>query len=359
MKALLDMGSVSAHSCCAPRMESAFGGWLGWRAVAVMMALVTTLFVTEAIAQEIPVGAHEFVFDNRGESLKVATYKPPTYDGGPILLVAHGSGRNADEYRNYAIAMAERFGVLAIVPEFDWARFDNERWKRNGGVTRDGVVQPRAEWTYDIIDRLVDHVREREGADLPYYMIGHSGGAQLIVRMALFMPEGPERFVSANSGSYTFLDRGVPYPYGLGGLPDALTDDEALQRYLAAPLVLFLGSGDTRTGAEVYGDTERMARFRARLENIRVDGRPLTPAQIEERLVDGFDNSDEANAQGLHRFSRGRNFFETSRQLAESRGWTFNWRVVVTEGVGHSGANMFRASEVEEALFGPDPVSER
>lgn len=338
-------------SCPHPAPPPAIGRLIPWMTV-LLAGLALALAAAPALAQPIPTGAHDFVFDNRGEPIKVATYKPPTYEDGPIILVAHGSGRSADEYRDNAIVMAERYGAIVVTPEFEWARFDNERWKRNGGVTRDGVVQPRSEWTYDIIDRVVRHVREREGRDLPYYMIGHSGGAQITVRMALFIPEGPERFVSANSGSYTFLDRNVPYPYGLGGLPDELTSDEALQRYLAAPLVLFLGTGDTRTGAEVYADSERTQRYRERLQTVVENGRPLTPAQIEERLIDGFDNSDEANAQGLHRLARGRNFFESSRRLAESHGWAFNWRLITTDGIGHSGARMFKAPEVEEALFG-------
>lgn len=319
----------------------------------VVFLMALALSASLARAEPIPTGAHDFTFDNRGEPIKVATYKPPTYEDGPILLVAHGSGRSAPEYRDNAIAMAERFGAIVVVPEFDWARFDNERWKRNGGVTKAGVVQPRSEWTYDIVDRVVKNVKEREGKDLQYYLIGHSGGAQLAVRMALFIPEGPQRFVSANSGSYTFLDKSVAYPYGLGGLPDELTSDEALKRYLAAPLVLFLGRDDNKTGAQYFADVEGLNKYRAWLEkNERLNGQPLTPAQIEERVKDGFDNSDEANAQGLNRFERGQSFFNTSRQLAESRGWPFNWKVVTTDGVGHSGAKMFKAAEVEEALFG-------
>jgi pimeloyl-ACP methyl ester carboxylesterase len=275
-----------------------------------------------ALAQSLPAGSNRFVLPNLGEPIEVFTHKPASYRDGPLIVVIHGSDRNAEEYRNYAIPLAERFHALVVAPLFDAARFDDERYKRGGGVTKAGRLQPREQWTFNVITRLVAEVRRREGRpDLPYYVIGHSGGAQFTARMAMYLPGDARRFVAANAGSYTFPDPGVKFPYGLGGLPPELADDDTLRRYLAAPLTLYLGTGDV--------------------------------LQLES---DGFDFSLPAMQQGPHRLARGHHFFDTMQSLAARRGWTFNWRLVETPGIAHSGEKMFRAAEVGDALFGPEPA---
>lgn len=271
-------------------------------------------------AQPLAAGSGRITLKNEGEPIEIFTYKPSTYTGGPIVVVVHGSDRNAEDYRNYAIPIADRFNALVVAPLFDNERFDDERYKRGGGVTKAGVAQPRERWTFNVIGRLVAEVRRREAApDAPYYVIGHSGGAQFAARLAMYLPGEARRIVAANAGSYTFPAPDVRFPYGLGGLPPELADDETLRRYLAAPLTLFLGTGD-----------------------------------IEQNESDGFDFSAAAMHQGSHRLARGHHFFATMKALAARHGWTFNWRLVETPGIAHSGSLMFKSSEVGDALFGPE-----
>jgi hypothetical protein len=89
-----------------------------------------------------------------------------------------------------------------------------------------------------------------------------------------------------------------------------------LKRYFAAPLTLFLGTGDT------------LPRKR-------------------------FDASEAAMKQGPHRLARTRNFFALAQQMAKARGWAFNWRKVEVADIDHDAPRMFAATEVEDALFGP------
>ena len=263
-------------------------------------------------------GSSRFVLGNNGEPLDVFTYKPTAYAGGPLVVVIHGSDRDAEDHRNWAVAMAERCRALVAAPLFDRERFDDERYKRTGWVTKGGRPQPRDQWTFNIVVRLVAEVRGREGQPaLPYSLIGHSGGGQFAVRMALFMADEAKRFVACNPGSYPFPDPAVNYPYGLAGLPAEWASDAALRRFHAAPLTLYLGTGDVLRLASDY-----------------------------------FDDSPEAMRQGPERLARGRIFFETSRQLAATRGWTFNWRIVETPGIAHDAKLMFEAPEVVGALFG-------
>ena len=88
-----------------------------------------------------------------------------------------------------------------------------------------------------------------------------------------------------------------------------------MRRYLAAPLTIYLGTGD------------------------------ITPEH-------SFDASAEGMRQGPNRLERGRACFAAAQKLAKERGWAFNWRKVETPGIAHEAARMFAAKEAGDALFG-------
>jgi poly(3-hydroxybutyrate) depolymerase len=267
-------------------------------------------------ADPIPVGPGRIEVPNSSEPLTVFTYKPPTYKDGPILVVCHGVARNAEDYRNYAITLAERYGMIVVAPRFDKERFPSTRYQRGGLLDEQGAAQPSSLWTYAAIPKVVAFVRDLEGKPkLPYYLIGHSAGGQFLVRLAAFMPGEPVRIVAANPGSHLFPDREQKFGYGFGGLPPELSSDDVLRRYLAAPLTIYLGTGD------------------------------ITPEH-------SFDASPVGRKQGPHRLGRGRACFAAAEKLAKERGWAFNWRKVETPGIAHDGAVMFAAKEAGEALFG-------
>jgi poly(3-hydroxybutyrate) depolymerase len=280
-----------------------------------LILLVACAFSTVVQAEPLPVGAGSVEMPDAAEPLTLYTYKPPTYRGGPLLIVFHGVQRNAEDYRNFAITLAERFGVIVVAPRFDAARFPSARYQR-GGLLRDGKPQPPGQWTYAFVPKIAAHVRGLEGRPaLPYYLIGHSAGGQFLVRLAAFLPGEAVRIVAANAGSQLFPSREHDFGYGFGGLPAELGSDEVMQRYLAAPLVLYQGTGDVLPG-------------------------------------NSFDQSPAGMRQGPNRLARGRAAFEAAQKLAQERGWEFNWRKVETPDIGHEAAFMFAAREVEDALFG-------
>jgi len=263
----------------------------------------------------LPVGPASFTMPFP-ESIKVFTYKPANYSKGPLLVVFHGAGRNAEEYRNHAIYMAEKFKAIVVAPRFDANRFSGDRYQR-GGVLINGKPQAPSQWTYSIVRKLVNTVRAREGrADMQCYLIGHSAGGQFLGRMAAFMPGDACRIVACNPGSCLFPTRDLPYGYGFANLPPHLSSDEALRRYLASPLTLYLGTDDTM-------------------------------------VTENFDSSSHAMRQGESRIERGRACFLMAQKLAAKNKWAFNWRKIEAKGVGHSAPGMFSAREVEDALFGP------
>jgi poly(3-hydroxybutyrate) depolymerase len=271
-----------------------------------------------AAAGPLPMGPARITMDV-GLPLEVFTYKPPTYQNGPLIVVFHGVQRNAEDYRNFAITLAERFGAIVVAPLFDKPRFPVDAYQR-GGIMKDGQVQPPEAWTFALVPKLVDRLRADEGRpDLPYYYIGHSAGGQFLVRMvALTGAQGARRVVATNPGSHLFPNRDANYGYGFGGLPGNLADDEAIRRYLAAPLTLYLGTND-------------------------ID--PNHPS---------MDRSPEAMVQGRTRYERGLACHAAAQKLAAERGWPCNWRLVETSSVEHDAARMFASPAVEAALFGAD-----
>jgi hypothetical protein len=277
------------------------------------MLIAACLLVGQAAA--LPSGPAKVEVAIDGYTLDVFTYKPASYRGGPMLMVFHGVSRNAEEYRDDARGMADRFGALVVAPQFDAKQFGRGMYQQ-GGVFRQGQVVERAKWTFSLIPKLIDELRRMEQApDLPCYLIGHSAGGQFLGRMGAFMTAGAERVVIANAGSYIFPTRDMDYPYGFGGLPDELCDDDDLRKYLARPLTLYLGTGDT------------------------------------ERDVD-LDKSPRADREGPNRYERGKNAFRAAQELARDKGWEFNWKLVEAPGVVHDHRAMFDAPACEAALFG-------
>ena len=154
-----------------------------------LAALLCALVCRVLHAAPIPAGPGTFECPNGTEPITVFTYKPPTYRDGPLLMVFHGVGRNVEDYRNFAITLAERFGVIVVTPLFDKERFPSSRYQRGGLLDPNGKTQASAAWTYAVIPKIVAHVRGLEAKPkLPYYMIGHSAGGQFLVRLAAFMP---------------------------------------------------------------------------------------------------------------------------------------------------------------------------
>ena len=281
-----------------------------------LLGLTLLLLLRVSSGTPLPAGPGGAELPDAKEPLTLFTYKPPTYRGGPLLVVCHGVQRNAEDYRNFAITLAERFGAIVVAPLFDKERFPMARYQRGGLVGADGKVQPPEQWTYACIPRIVARVRELEGKpELPYYLIGHSAGGQFLVRLAAFMPGAAERIIAANTGSHLFPTRDADFGYGFGGLPPELSGDDVIRRYLAAPLTLYQGTGD------IIADTS-------------------------------MDATPPAMRQGPNRLARGRAVFAAAQALAKEKGWPCHWRLVETAGIAHEAAFMFAAKEAGDAIFG-------
>ncbi|MFY9341968.1 MAG: hypothetical protein WAT39_05745 [Planctomycetota bacterium] len=265
---------------------------------------------------DVPVGKAELKVTAGPVELQVFTYRPADWSGARLLLVMHGVLRNADEYRDHAVGMGDRFDALVVAPKFDAERFPSRAYQRGGILAADGSLAPKVEWTYSRLPEIAQAVRDRTGkADAKLYVIGHSAGGQFLVRCAAFADIGAERIVAANPGSVLLPTTDVPFGYGFGGLPPALADEARLRAYVGAPLTLYLGTGD-------------------------------------DHPDENFDASAAAMAQGSGRHQRGLALWWTAKNLAAVRGWPFGWRLVEAVAIDHDHEKMFEHAQCALALFG-------
>jgi poly(3-hydroxybutyrate) depolymerase len=293
----------------------------GIRAFGALIALAV-LCVGAAHAEPLPFGLGQRTIDIDGTPIEVYTYKPEGYSDGPLLVTFHGLGRHIEPYLDAAKSIADRHGMLVVLPLFDRKRFPY--WRYQGlGIARQSrrvasgplPVKPRSEWTSELIVKLIDRIRADEGSpNVDYYLMGHSAGGQIANRLAAFTPNHAKRIVVTNPSSYVAATRLARFPYGFGDLPAELSDDAALRRYLAQPITIFLGTADV--------------------------------------LSRDLDVLPPAMRQGSTRHERGLNVFRAAQALARENGWPFNWSLVEVPDVGHDVQRMFRSPQSSAALFG-------
>lgn len=274
-----------------------------------------TLFVMAA--DPLPAGKSTSDFTFGEVTIRTFNYKPKEFRSGPIIMVFHGVLRNAEEYRDDAIEMGDRFNGLIVAPLFDDVTFPKRKYQF-GGIVENGMVTPRDQWTGQYVNRVSKVLREREGLQKsPLYLIGHSGGGQFLARMAVFVETDAKRIIASNAGTYLFPSASPSFPYGLGGLPEELQSDKQLKLFLAQPLTLYLGSKDV---------------------------------ERDEYL----DVSAEADAQGQFRFERGQTMFTAGQKLAKERNWPFNWKLVIAPDIEHDHTRMFNDPKCRDAFeFAP------
>jgi pimeloyl-ACP methyl ester carboxylesterase len=248
-----------------------------------------------------------------GIEITVFTYRPRGCGQVSILFVFHGVDRNADDYRDKSMDVAQATCMMIFAPLFDKDRFPTWRYQR-GGVMKDGAARDHSDWTGLLVHQLIDAARrEVNSPDAKVYMFGHSAGAQFLSRFAAYTPRpGIERIVVANPSAHVAPSIEETAPYGFGGLVSEFESYAMLKAYLAAPVTIYLGQEDT-------GD---------------------------KNLVD----EDAAERQGATRLERGRTIFRQAQEAAKKRGWAFDWILVEVPGVGHSSSKMLRADEFYQAM---------
>ena len=222
----------------------------------------------------------------------------------PVVLVQHGVLRNGDDYRDFWMPAADRYGLQIITPTFG-----NEHWPgvesyNNGSIwTEDGELRAQAEWAYQAVLNLAQQLRSTGIVQTqPLYLFGHSAGGQFVHRLVSTLgADGFAGVVAGNPGWYTLPDDTLTFPEGLAGL--GLPAD-ALARLLSTPLVVLAGDQDIDTSDP----------------NL-----PAEPAALR---------------QGPHRFARAHHYAAAGQAAADKLGMPLAWQVHDVAGIGHDGEAM-------------------
>lgn len=256
-----------------------------------------------------PARAH-FVFrDRRGNAdrpIKVHYSRPDNFSpSSPIIFVLPGMQRSASPYISMWAPHTDRVGALLLVPEFSRKRYPGSAHYNLGNMfSKEGVPNPRAQWSFMAIEHLFDAVRQATGSVRPGYRIfGHSAGGQFVERMALFVPDTRiELAISANAGWHTAPRYEEVFPYGLR---DTMLSSDDLQKALAVNLHVLVGENDND---------------------------PDHPS---------LRRSARAMGQGRHRLERAAYFVSTAHDTAALESTTSRWRLHICPGVGHSHQQIF------------------
>ena len=247
-----------------------------------------------------------------------------------VLLIVPGAGRNSYEYRNEWLEAARKKNILIAALGYPEDKYDFAAYHM-GGVMKNLIIEnlpadssgvirlkdddikfdtstDKKDWLFNDFDRLFALLRTATGlTSARYDIFGHSAGAQILHRLALFHPQSrADKLVAANAGFYTLPDLTRPLPVGLDGTG---VTKAGLSDAFAVNLTLLLGENDDSEDA---------------------GGILLRTPTIDE--------------QGQGRLSRGRYFYKTGQEQAAALDTSFRWRLETVPGVGHNFRAMSRAA---------------
>jgi len=226
----------------------------------------------------------------------------------PVLFVHHGVRRNGRDYRDYWLAHAEAYDLLAIAITFPEDGFPDYLWYNFGNLHgKDGTPNPRQDWTFGVGPRLFQALRQQGITTVPRHgLFGHSAGGQYVHRMLSFGYRAHVAVaVSANAGTYAMPDLSIDWPWGLGATEVAPHD---LPAWLGFPLTIMAGT-----------------------EDIKTSGRH-------------FPKGPNSMRQGPTRYARAHTYHRVAQHAAQALGVPLAWELIDVPSVGHDGARMSDAA---------------
>jgi poly(3-hydroxybutyrate) depolymerase len=212
-----------------------------------LAAIIAACAASAALANTpVPGGKWSYTFtDVKGRAdrpMRVYTYRPRKCDSTcPMVFVLHGTKRNASEYRDYWVALADHYNILIIAPEFS-----QKNWPKAAGYNAGEALdqKDREKWAFAAVEHLFDEMRDGQSS---YVLFGHAAGGQFAQRFAIFVPDHRASVViAANPSWYTMPEwrkekTEAPFPYSLVGSP---VGEAELRRALSHRLVVMAGDRD-------------------------------------------------------------------------------------------------------------------
>jgi pimeloyl-ACP methyl ester carboxylesterase len=279
----------------------------------------------------------------------------PQPDIHRVLIVIHGTKRNADGYFRVAVEAARIAGklgeTLVIAPRFA------EQGDRLALGSKDFVWAPGADWragdlssreapprvsSFELMNQIVARLADsKRFPNLSTIVLaGHSAGGQFVQRYAIGEPDDPALahlrliYVVANPSSYLYLDARRPDPHkpGTFTIPDTTACRSNRFKY---------GFERPNTYFKAQPAEEMIARYRARAVVYLLGEADTNPNAANLSRTSG------AMAQGPNRFARGKAFMAYMDTFYKPHAH----RMVTVPGVGHSSRGMFQSPRGLKVLF--------
>ncbi|AJY75392.1 hypothetical protein [Paenibacillus beijingensis] len=255
-------------------------------------------------------------FDQR---FSYCAYVPKSFDAehpqhGRLIVLIHGTDRNAQIYRDAFSDLAEQTGAMVLAPLFpagiiEAGELNAYKFVRFHDIRFDHVLLS-----------MIDEFSSKYGVAFERFLLfGFSGGAQFVHRFYYLHPQLLEGVSIASPGNVTLLDDTRDWFVGTRGFEEQFGSKLDLERLREVPVQLVIGSLDCeiqktgkenpfwQEGVEVAGDS-RLARIRTLRDNMIRNG-------IRVR----YDEVEDAAHEGKKLFPVVQSFF--GEILAEAGGW--------------------------------------
>ena len=213
-----------------------------------------------------------------------------------VIFVIHGNSRNAEDYLSEWRPYIANKNVIVVAPKFTKESFKYfallEMAQSSGKVNRD-----ESEYINNSISLIFNFIKSKFSLNTQTYsMFGHSAGAQFTHRyMLLSHDKRISSAVIANAGWYTFIST-AEFPYGIKNAPIKISSDH-IRWYTASKVNLLIGSDDVG--------------FKS------------------------LNTSKGAQIQGINRYERANNYFNTLIKEAEKNNYVLRWNFKVLDNVDH------------------------
>jgi len=213
-----------------------------------------------------------------------------------VIFVIHGNTRNAEDYLSEWRPYIAKKNVIVVAPKFTKESFKYfallEMAQSSGKVNKD-----ESEYINNSISLIFNFIKSKFSLNTQTYsMFGHSAGAQFTHRYMLLSDDKRiSSAVIANAGWYTFIST-AEFPYGIKNAPIKISSDH-IRWYTASKVNLLIGSDDVG--------------FKS------------------------LNTSKGAQIQGINRYERANNYFNTLIKEAEKNNYVLRWNFKVLDNVDH------------------------
>jgi pimeloyl-ACP methyl ester carboxylesterase len=160
----------------------------------------------------------------------------------PLVVVQHGTGRTAAEYRDAFSEFAERHRCVVLAPLFPAGLVDPDDLHNFKFIEYRGIRFDRA--LLDIVEEAGERFNAATGR---FFLQGFSGGGQFAHRFLYLHPERLAGVSIGAPGRITRLDPELPWWLGTGDFAERFGRAPDLDAMREVPVQMVVGEEDTET----------------------------------------------------------------------------------------------------------------